>query len=510
MSPTLPNGTTSKKAPSKPSKAKKAKKAKSFYSDEDSSSSSSSSESDSDKDDKNTTNNVADDENNKPEPPPMDEDHRLLLKQCAQLLHSTNSGVILAVTTLYWNLAPREEMIRCIRPLVRLARNKRAISYVLLANIATMCTKRPELFRPYIKDFYINSTDAAYVKEIKLDLLANCATDVTMPLLLKEFHAYTKDPDKEFVSRTIAAIARCAQRMPDIAERCVRGLMSLADTSSSESVVAQSVVAIRQLLQSNPKLQGVVIKSMARLLDRITIPQARTAIVWIIGEYQSKIPKLAPDCLRKLAITFRDEDDSVKAQVLNLAVKLFLSNPKQTSLLFKYVMDLCKYDVNYDLRDRARLMRALFFKKKVAANGDAGAATSPSSMDTAGKDNNEVKDVFKGVLLTEKPAPRILAPFIGRDRYVLGSLSHTLNQAVTGHVDLPPFPDVAPDPSTRKPKVPAYMETEVDGATRTGKRSSRHKKRSKKHSDSESGSDQSGSSDSDIDSDASQSERSVS
>jgi hypothetical protein len=29
------------------------------------------------------------------------------------------------------------------------------------------------------------------------------------------------------------------------------------------------------------------------------------------------------------------QDDSVKQQILNLAVKLFLSNPKQTSNLFK-------------------------------------------------------------------------------------------------------------------------------------------------------------------------------
>jgi vesicle coat complex subunit len=48
-----------------------------------------------------------------------------------------------------------------------------------------------------------------------------------------------------------------------------------------------------------------------------------------------KIPLIAPDCLRKLAKSFTDEDDSVKQQILNLAVKLYQSNPKQTALLFK-------------------------------------------------------------------------------------------------------------------------------------------------------------------------------
>jgi len=47
------------------------------------------------------------------------------------------------------------------------------------------------------------------------------------------------------------------------------------------------------------------------------------------------IPLLAPDALRQLAKTFTEEDESVKVQILNLAVKLYLSNPEQTALLFK-------------------------------------------------------------------------------------------------------------------------------------------------------------------------------
>ncbi len=30
----------------------------------------------------------------------------------------------------------------------------------------------------------------------------------------------------------------------------------------------------------------------------------------------------------------------------------------------RYIMELCKFDASYDIRDKARLLRALFFKKK--------------------------------------------------------------------------------------------------------------------------------------------------
>ena len=51
----------------------------------------------------------------------------------------------------------------------------------------------------------------------------------------------------------------------------------------------------------------------------------------------------------------------MKLQILNLGAKLFLRNPQQTALIFQYVLSMAKYDVNYDVRDRARLMRVALF-----------------------------------------------------------------------------------------------------------------------------------------------------
>jgi hypothetical protein len=60
-----------------------------------------------------------------------------------------------------------------------------------------------------------------------------------------------------------------------------------------------------------------------------------------------------------LRVLFRYEKYNypVLCQVLNLAAKLCLTNPKQTKVLTQYVLNLAKYDMNYDLRDR----QAAFF-----------------------------------------------------------------------------------------------------------------------------------------------------
>lgn len=68
-------------------------------------------------------------------------------------------------------------------------------------------------------------------------------------------------------------------------------------------------------------------------------------------------------------------------------------------------MDLSKFDLSYDLRDRARLLRSLFFKKK-KKKGDTSEAklVQPSQ---------ELKDAMKKGLLTEKPTPEIIHPYAG-------------------------------------------------------------------------------------------------
>ena len=59
---------------------------------------------------------------------------------------------------------------------------------------------------------------------------------------------------------------------------------------------------------------------------------ARASILWLIGEYSDRVPKIAPDVLRKMAKEFTNEEDIVKLQILNLGAKLYLTNSKQVRM----------------------------------------------------------------------------------------------------------------------------------------------------------------------------------
>ncbi|XP_021120531.1 AP-3 complex subunit beta-2 isoform X2 [Heterocephalus glaber] len=351
----------------------------------------------------------------------MDPDHRLLLRNTKPLLQSRSAAVVMAVAQLYFHLAPKAE----------------------------------GMFEPYLKSFYIRSTDPTQIKILKLEVLTNLANETNIPTVLREFQTYIRSMDKDFVAATIQAIGRCATNIGRVRDTCLNGLVQLL-SNRDELVVAESVVVIKKLLQMQPAQHGEIIKHLAKLTDNIQVPMARASILWLIGEYCEHVPKIAPDVLRKMAKSFTAEEDIVKLQVINLAAKLYLTNSKQTKLLTQYVLSLAKYDQNYDIRDRAR------FTRQLIVPSEQGGALSRHA---------------KKLFLAPKPAPVLESSFKDRDHFQLGSLSHLLNAKATGYQELPDWPEEAPDPSVRNVEVPEW--------TKCSNREKRKEKEKPFYSDSE-------------------------
>ena len=76
------------------------------------------------------------------------------------------------------------------------------------------------------------------------------------------------------------------------------------------------------------------------------------------------------------------------------------------------MLNLAKYDMNYDIRDRARYIRAFLFPA-----GEPG----------------RVQKSAKKIFLADKPAPSYESKFNHREEYQLGSLSHYINARASGY-----------------------------------------------------------------------------
>lgn len=357
----------------------------------------------------------------------LDPDHKLLLRSARPLLQSRNAAVVMSVAQLYHHVAPKSDVSVVVKSLIRLLRSHREVQSVVLNSIASISIIRKNIFEPYLKSFFVRTCDPTHIKILKLEILTNLTTESNITIILREFQTYISNNDKQFVAATVHAIGRCASDIEEVRESCLSGLVTML-SNRDESVVAESVVVIKKLLQTHPNSHTDIIKHMARLADNITVPQARASILWLLGEYSHLVPKLAPDVLRKMAKIFVNEEEIVKLQILNLAVKLFLTNTEQTKLLCQYVLTLARYDQNYDIRDRSRLLRQILFPQN---------------------ENSIIHQKARDIFLANKPAPLLVSSFIDREEFQMGSLSHYINSRAFGYHDLPSFPEVPPDPSAR-------------------------------------------------------------
>jgi AP-3 complex subunit beta len=380
----------------------------------------------------------------------MDPDHRLLLRSALPLLQSRNAGVVLAVATLYHYLAPRLEQQKIAKSLIRILHTRKEARYVILNGILTLVEANPDMFRPHLSDFFVESSEPTYIRKIKIDIVTLLANEGNISRILREFKIYVSQEDKDFVKASIQAIGRCAMLLPEVTETCMHCLTSLIGTHS-EAAVAEAIVVVKKLLQvaqgehrasdkahSGPSSSsngtatpdgkaksgkakfGDIVKHMAKLLDTVQNPQARASIAWIISEHVEQLKTVAPDVLRKLAKTFPEEDQLVKLQTLNLGVKLFLTNPEQTTQLFQYVLNLAKYDTNYDLRDRARLIRRVVFN--------------------VGNKANTLHEHAEGLFLTKKPVPTmdVITPKDNEgEAFVPGTVSSLLGHTAYGYLRIP-------------------------------------------------------------------------
>jgi AP-3 complex subunit beta len=115
-----------------------------------------------------------------------------------------------------------------------------------------------------------------------------------------------------------------------------------------------------------------IISNLANKLEGIQHPRARACVIWLVGQYSMSSPAghssdldgvstWAPDVLRRMAKSFINETPAVKLQVLTLAAKLLSLCPadRNLGLMGQYVFSLGRFDLNYDVRDRARMLTSL-------------------------------------------------------------------------------------------------------------------------------------------------------
>jgi AP-3 complex subunit beta len=440
----------------------------------------------------------------------LDPDVELLLNACQPLLQSRNSAVVVAVARAYLYLGTPEYLIQAVGPLVSLLRSAGDIQHIALYNIVQVCLTHPEPFVKYYTHFLVRSTDAPHIWRLKLELLTLIFPYAQLrlqSLILAELShfSYSGSLDAALVKESVRAIGRCSQSPATSAKtsaRCLRLLLKHIG-SADGLLVAESLEVIRHLIQRDPTAHRTTVVRLAKHLDAATSPQARASIIWLVGEFAGLDPEnnIAADVLRILVKGFADEAEPAKLQIVLLAAKVYIHHlhanpppepakaeeskassslldsyheedggfrdedneapkeptppeqqetPHQIKALYDHLLLLTRYDTSYDLRDRARVYKALL--------------ATPTSTQLASL-----------LLLAPKPVPHIPSPSETRKNYMLGSASLVIGDeggvgGLRGYDDLPRWvrEGEEPDPKLRdEVEIKAYTSVYETARTMT-------------------------------------------
>lgn len=407
----------------------------------------------------------------------LDPDLELLLESIHPLLQSRNSAVIVSVARLYLYLSPTHHLLLAIGPLIALLRSPKDVQQVALYNIVQVCLATPIHFLPYVRHFLIRTSEPPQSWRLKLEVLTllfpHCEKSM-QDLILAELEHFSKGHDADLVRESVRAIGRCSQASDAKTSRRCLSLLLKQIHSADSVLVGEAMEVVRHMIQRSPDEHRKTVVRLAKNLDSLSSPAARASIIWLVGEFSGTDTdtNIAADVLRILVRGYADETDEVRAQIVLLAAKVYLHDlnaknvktkaldalkspteekqpesqvlspplkeggfeehrpeeqhssaqpPPQEdtiTLLYQHTMLLARYTPSYDLRDRARVYRALL--------------ALPTSTELASL-----------LLLAPKPVPQAPSPSESHKGYTLGSASLVVGNAagVSGLRGYEPIPD---------------------------------------------------------------------
>ena len=192
---------------------------------------------------------------------------------------------------------------------------------------------------------------------------------------------YATEIDVHFVRKSVRAIGKLAIKIESSAEDCIGCLLELVSTKVSY-IVQEATVVIRNIFRKYPNRYESIIGTLCQNLDSLDEPEAKAAMIWIIGQYANRIEN-SDVLLDDFLFSFHDEPVEVQLALLTATVKLYLQRPNKGKELIPKVLEWATKETdNPDLRDRGymywRLLSSSYEIAKDIVMGEKPSITAES------------------------------------------------------------------------------------------------------------------------------------
>lgn len=324
------------------------------------------------------------------------------------------------------------------------------VQYVALRNIDLLLQKQPDILNKELRVFFCKYNDPPYVKFQKLEIMVRIANDRNVDQLLAELKEYALEVDMDFVRRAVKAIGQVAIKIESASEKCVNTLLDLINTKVNY-VVQEAIVVIKDIFRKYPGYEGII-PTLCQCIDELDEPNARAALIWIVGEYAEKISN-AGDILGSFVDGFNEEFSQTQLQILTAVVKLFLKRPEKAQGLVQRVLQAATAENdNPDVRDRAYIYWRLLSNtsdsnatKNIVLSDKPPIVTTISSLPPALLDQL-LQELSTLSSVYHKPPEQ----FVGQGRFGADAVQRAAIEYVSAHLSFYAYANAFPQGTTSK------------------------------------------------------------
>lgn len=118
----------------------------------------------------------------------------------------------------------------------------------------------------------------------------------------------------DFVRKAVRSIGRLAIKVEPAADNCIKTLLGLIETKVSY-VVPEAIIVIKDIFRRYPGKYEGIIPTLCEQLDVLEEPEAKAAMIWIIGQYADRIDN-ADELLDDLLYTFKEDPVEVRSVIM--------------------------------------------------------------------------------------------------------------------------------------------------------------------------------------------------
>ena len=174
------------------------------------------------------------------------------------------------------------------------------VSFNVLSHIYLLVLRGANLvFESEFKQFFVKYDEPSYIKNLKLDILAQIASNNNIQEIVNELSEYVTDVNAEIAKKSIKCFGIIIVRLPEMSKNVASHLRTFLGLQINY-VTTETVKVLKDILRRYPDFIDDFVPFLTKIsLDQIEDIDGKIGFVWCLGQFNENIPE-APYILEKM------------------------------------------------------------------------------------------------------------------------------------------------------------------------------------------------------------------